>query len=125
MHSDAQRCTAMHSGCAEGVWQARRWNRVSAREGTEGAAWKQSVAVTSGAAAASAAASAMRGSVARRGSCAGCAVHVARIGEASTGRRSATGEKAAAAATADRNMIERIFSDLEIDQHLRLLSSQR
>ena len=69
------------------------------------------VVVTSGAAAASA----MRGSVARRGSCAGCAAHVARIGEASTGRRSATGEKAAAAPTADRSTIERIVIYLETE----------
>ena len=61
------------------------------------------VASTSGAAAASA----MRGSVARRGSCAGC-TGVARIGEASTGRRSATGEKAAAAATTASITRERI-----------------
>ena len=62
------------------------------------------MAVTSGAAAASA----MRGTVARRGICAGCAAHAARIGDASTGRRIATGEKAAAAATADSWTMVRI-----------------
>ena len=74
-----------------------------ARDNAE-AARKQGVAVTSGAAAASA----MRGTVARRGICAGCAAHAARIGDASTGRRIATGEKAAAAATADSSTMVRI-----------------
>ena len=50
----------------------------------------------------------MRGTVARRGICAGCAAHAARIGDASTGRRIATGEKAAAAATADSSKMVRI-----------------